>query len=58
MSAGERLYRANCRSCHSLRRPESHADNEWPRLVKRYGDKIHLTAAEQTEIIQYLMDAN
>ncbi len=58
MSEGERLYRANCRACHSLRDPASHTDAEWPGLVRRYGGKISLTPETEQKILNYLQSAN
>ncbi|MEP0829416.1 MAG: hypothetical protein AB1690_09710 [Candidatus Zixiibacteriota bacterium] len=54
MSEGERLFRANCRSCHLLPRPAKHTDAEWPGLVKRYGEKIRLADSSQAAIIEFL----
>ncbi len=58
ISEGERLYRANCRSCHTLRDPASHTDEQWPGLVHRYGDRIHLSPESQQKILDYLLRAN
>ena len=58
MSEGEKLYRANCRSCHVLRNPASYTDEQWPPLVTRYGDRIHLPPESQQKILDYLLNAN
>ncbi len=58
MSEGERLYRANCRSCHTLRDPASQSDEQWPGLVHRYGDRIHLSPESQQRILDYLLSVN
>ena len=58
MSEGERLYRSNCRACHTLRNPTSYTDEQWPPLVQRYGGRIHLTPESQQKIVDYLLSAN
>ena len=58
MSEGERLYRANCRSCHTLRNPTSYTDEQWPPLVHRYGERIHLSPETQQKIVDYLLSAD
>jgi len=58
MSEGERLYRANCRSCHLLRNPASYTDEQWPPLVERYGSRIPLSPETKQKIVDYLLSAN
>lgn len=54
MTGGERLFRANCRSCHVLPDPKEHGHEEWPELVARYGERIDLPAESQQLIVEYL----
>ena len=58
MSEGERLYRANCRACHTLRNPASYTDEQWPPLVHRYAGRINLPPETQQKIVDYLLNAN
>lgn len=58
ITEGERLFRANCRSCHVLPRPAKYTDEEWPLLVKRYGEKIRLADSSQAAIIEFLTANN
>lgn len=58
MSAGESAYRANCRSCHSLRNPRKYTDEEWQVYVQKYGAKIPLTDETSKLILRYLQGAN
>ena len=58
MSSGERLFRANCRSCHILPKPAKYNDAAWDSLVTRYGDRINLSNADRFEILEYLHSAN
>ena len=58
ISEGEKLYRANCRSCHTLRNPGRYTDEQWPPLVERYAGRINLSEESQQRIIEYLLSAN
>jgi mono/diheme cytochrome c family protein len=57
-SDGQRLFRANCRSCHRLPNPKSKTDSEWPSLVNRYGERAKLSPEQIDLIIAYLQAAN
>ena len=58
MTSGERLFRSNCRSCHTLPNPKSQTDSDWVALVKRYGGRLDLVTEVQAEIIAYLQSVN
>jgi cytochrome c2 len=58
MISGERLFRSNCRSCHTLPNPKSQTDSDWVSLVKRYGSQIDLVPEVQAKIIAYLQRVN
>ena len=58
MTSGERLFRSNCRSCHTLPNPKSQTDSDWVSLVKRYGGQIDLVPEVQAKIIAYLQRVN
>ena len=58
MTSGERLFRSNCRSCHTLPNPKSQTDSDWVVLVKRYGGRLDLVTEVQAEIIAYLQSVN
>ena len=58
MTRGERLFRSNCRSCHTLPNPKSQTDLDWVTLVKRYGSEIDLSTEVQAEIVAYLQSVN
>ena len=58
MTSGERLFRSNCRSCHTLPNPKSQTDSDWVSLVKRYGSQIDLVPEVQAKIIAYLQRVN
>ena len=58
MTSGERLFRSNCRSCHTLPNPKSQTDSDWVTLVKRYGSQIDLAPEVQAKIIAYLQRVN
>ena len=58
MTSGERLFRSNCRSCHTLPNPKSQTDSDWVTLVKRYGSQIDLVPEVQAKIIAYLQRVN
>jgi mono/diheme cytochrome c family protein len=58
MTSGERLFRSNCRSCHTLPNPKSQTDSDWVTLVKRYGSQIDLAPEVQAKIIAHLQRVN
>lgn len=58
MSRGERLFRSNCASCHTLPNPAKYTDIEWPALVNRYAERTTLNESEREKIIEYLITAN
>lgn len=58
LSAGERLYRAKCRSCHSLVSPQRYSDKEWQYYVEKYAEKSNLTEREKQQILRYLIKNN
>ncbi len=55
MSEGERLYRANCASCHRLIRPEEHEAVLWRHYVDEYGSK--LDEEKKRRILEFLAGA-
>lgn len=57
-SDGQKLFRASCRTCHRLPKPESKTDAEWPSLVNRYGERAKLSPEQIDLIIAYLQAAN
>ncbi|HDP98187.1 MAG TPA: cytochrome c [bacterium] len=58
MTEGERLYRARCRSCHSLINPNKYSDSSWELFVEKYGQNINLTEKESRLILEYLTENN
>lgn len=52
MSTGERLYRANCASCHRLIGPEEHDAAMWSHYVDEYG--TGLDDVQKREVLIYL----
>ncbi|UCD48574.1 MAG: cytochrome c [Phycisphaerales bacterium] len=52
MSSGERLYRANCASCHRLIGPEEHDAAMWSHYVDEYG--TGLDEVQKREVLVYL----
>jgi len=57
-SEGERLYRANCASCHALRNPQSHTDEEWIGYVEKYSAKLNLNDGTRGKILAHLQASN
>ncbi len=58
MTEGERLYRANCASCHSLRNPADYTDEQWVKYVAKYGEKLNLSEEKQAKILSHLQSSN
>ena len=52
MTDGERLYRANCGSCHRLIGPEEHSEAMWSHYVDEYGPD--LDDDEKRQILAFL----
>ena len=52
LSSGERLYRANCGSCHRLIRPQEHDEDTWLAYVEKYGKTLQ--AHEKELVMDYL----
>jgi len=52
MSQGEKLYRANCSSCHRLIEPEEHDAATWGHYVEEYGP--NLDDATKRQILVFL----
>jgi hypothetical protein len=52
MSPGERLYRANCGSCHRLIGPEEHDVATWQHYVDEYGS--NLDDDEKRQVLTFL----
>lgn len=57
-SPGEVTFRANCQTCHSLPRPASKTDEQWPALVQKYGQRAKLRPEQIQQIIAFLTAAN
>lgn len=58
MTEGERLYRANCVSCHALRNPADYTDDQWAAYVAKYGEKLNLSLDKQDKILNHLQTSN
>lgn len=57
-SEGERIFRSVCRTCHSLPKPKSRTDEQWPALVQKYGDRGKLTEHQIALVTEYLLSVN
>ena len=55
MSFGERLYRANCASCHRLIGPTEHDAATWSHYVDEYG--TGLDEVQKREVMVFLTQA-
>lgn len=53
-----RLFAASCQSCHTLPKPTDKSDEEWPPLVKKYGEQAKLTVEQIDRITIYLLANN
>ena len=58
MTDGKRLFRAKCRSCHTLPNPRKYTDRQWNELVFHYGERINLSEEQKIMIVQYLIENN
>ncbi|MEW6050517.1 MAG: cytochrome c [Candidatus Zixiibacteriota bacterium] len=57
-SPGEMAFRRSCQTCHSLPKPSKKTDEEWPALVRRYGEKAKLSPETIAQITEYLRASN
>ena len=57
-SPGEIAFRSSCQTCHSLPRAKMKTDDEWPSLVRRYGERAKLTNDQIADITAYLTASN
>ena len=57
LSAGEKTFRQNCQSCHTLPKPTDKTDSEWPEIVSKYGKKIKLDQ-KQIDLIKGFLISN
>jgi mono/diheme cytochrome c family protein len=53
-TAGERLYRSHCGSCHRLRDPAEHTRARWAWAVNEFGNRAHLAPAERPAVLEWL----
>ncbi|MCH9025059.1 MAG: cytochrome c [candidate division Zixibacteria bacterium] len=53
-----RLFAASCQSCHTLPKPTDKSDEEWPPLVRKYGEQAKLTGEQIDRITIYLLANN
>ena len=51
MSRGEKLYRANCGSCHRLLAPEEHDAPTWEAYIEKYGKRLSADPDGETHLI-------
>lgn len=58
MTEGERLFRANCRACHVLPKPEAFSDEAWPEFVSSHAGGSSIPEHTKALISQYLVDSN
>lgn len=58
MTPGEKLFRANCRACHTLPRVGSRSQAEWRALIGQHQDRLQLQEADVAAIINYLQKAD
>jgi len=54
MTPGEKLFRANCRACHTLPRAGSRSRAEWQTLLDKHKERMQLQEEQATAIIDYL----
>ena len=52
------LFAASCQSCHTLPKPTDKSDEEWPPLVRKYGEQAKLTGEQIDRITIYLLANN
>ncbi|MEW5925596.1 MAG: cytochrome c [Candidatus Zixiibacteriota bacterium] len=58
MSEGERLFRANCRACHVLPKPDQKKADEWATFLENHPDPAALSPEVRSLIVTYLQGTN
>ena len=53
-----RLFAASCQSCHTLPKPTAKSDEEWPPLVRKYGELSRLSDEQIDRITIFLLANN
>ena len=53
-----RLFAASCQSCHTLPKPTAKSDEEWPPLVRKYGELSKLSEEQMDRITIFLLANN
>ena len=57
-SPGGLTFKKNCQACHRLPNPSIKSDEEWPAIVKRYGEKAKLNQEQIAVLTEWLIANN
>jgi mono/diheme cytochrome c family protein len=55
LSRGHDLFLANCDQCHGYPDLVAIADERWPHIVEKMGDKAHLSAEEKDAVLHFVL---
>lgn len=55
LEQGRQLFLTNCHRCHSYPDRTAYTAEEWPALVRRMGRKAHLSDAEATLVLRFVL---
>lgn len=60
LNEGKSLYEQNCGNCHGLRKPTSHSEAQWQKIVPSMAKKVNrkstvLSASDQDKILKYVI---
>ncbi len=57
MSDGEKLFKAKCRSCHILPKPDKKLTDEWPVFLNEHSEEKEIKPEDLEKIIEFLQSA-
>ncbi len=55
LSRGHDLFLANCDQCHGYPDLVAIADERWPGIVEKMGNKAHLSAEEKEAVLHFVL---
>jgi cytochrome c5 len=54
---GRELFEANCNRCHGYPDVRAQSEEEWPKIVKRMGEKAKLSTEESHQVLSFILAA-
>jgi len=58
MSDSEKLFRANCRSCHVLPKKDEKQSDEWPQFLNAHSEDKDIPTEDIEKIVEFLQSSH